>query len=342
MAGANSPKGVGFWPKLLLWVVVILAAFFYLRYINGKGSEGKSGEGAASTAQTAGVEPPSRGAIDTAPAVRVKPAASTAIDAVSRERAQSNAVAEEHPSPKRDGSAVTQSAAPGISPSGLAASVGTKVSPQQAEPTTLPIQAAASAQQSALRKGAAGEPPSTPPGLPAPETAEPDSAVPPVPSIGAEVSVSAQTAPMRPSLPSEPKAQGEGGAATGEQATTLGPDKAPALSSLQAREHSDAQVGKVEQESNVSGAIPYKPPAVCPLALPGAPTSVREALTANPASESFEEQRARIIAEYQALRRESWELMREYREYMGAPGRRSVPPYGYYPRYAPGYFRYWQ
>lgn len=234
MAGSKSGKGVGIWPKLLLWGVVILAGFIYLRDINEKGAEGEPGEGIDATAPSSAAGSTSKGAIETAPAVPIEPA-----------------------------------------------------------------------------------------------------------------SLSEEAAPVAPSLPNDPKTQRKGGSAPEEQARMNGAGvqeagRTSVTVSPQASNHSDARKGRKAQQSAVSGSLAPQSPEESLPASPGASVAGNAAAIRHPVAESFEEQRTRVMAEYQALRRERWELVRDYWEYMGAPGRPSMGPHGFYPGYAPGYYRPWQ
>jgi len=344
MAEPKPEKGVGISPKLVLWGVVILAGFFYLRSINEKGFQDKPDEVTNSAAQTASVESARQGAVETAPAVPTEPVTSSKIGEDSGEWPKPIVSGDEQSISEPPESAVAKPGAPAMSAVGITGSSDAK-SPQMAEPTALPAEGTAMAQQPESGSKVVGELSHTGSSFPASVALESDSAARSTPAESSEGSLSAEAVPAAPSLPNEPKTQREGGTAPREQVrmqrvVTKGAGKTSGPVPSQAPKHSDAQKRWTAQEPTVSGSPAPRHQEASLSVSPGA--AAGKAAATDLPRESFEEQRARVMAEYQALRRERWELMREYWEYMGAPGRRSMRPHGFYPGYAPEYYRPWQ
>ncbi|MCG6862177.1 MAG: hypothetical protein LJE70_13015, partial [Chromatiaceae bacterium] len=155
---------------------------------------------------------------------------------------------------------------------------------------------------------------------PVPDAAEAAPAANQAQPVSAPVPASAISLPVVPSVPVAPEyegAQASTGVAEGRLQREVPSPAAPVATPQPARA-SAAGVSAVPDalESRMS-PLPYA------------------------AEESYERQRARIMAEYEAKQRQYQERMRRYWELMGRPRTRPERPYGTYPGYAPGYYPRW-
>jgi len=127
-------------------------------------------------------------------------------------------------------------------------------------------------------------------------------------------------------------------AAEPAEADRVAATPAPAAVSAAVAETAPAPQASLEPAPQSSGAAPFSAPVAMPA--PMEPP----AMAARPSEgESLAEQRARLMADYEAMRRAAEERMREHWEQMraAAPPVAVMPPPGYYyPAYAPapGYY----
>ena len=361
MAGSESSKGSSRWLKLLLWGLVIVGGFLYLRSINDKVLEDRPDVGIAEKADTA---PATVDASATAPAEPAEaPEGST--------QPQSISFQEEQPAPAVEGSVNAQPDIPGIpsiSSAEPAEAAGTQP-PPQTEPTEPAVETIPTMQWTAPDEGTQEAPTPAPVILPAPAVTEPGPATPHAEAESARTPSSAEPTPVAASVPEAPRIRDQG--APVEVGPIPEPENTQAPPSPQMTARGSSHGGAPEPTSTAlkeeafpkgltsEGGPETHTPRTTPTAAPPAPvtpaqppteshsakpTTPLSGPTASPdlPTGHHAERRARIMAEYQARQRMRREQIRQYREYTRGSRMPATGPYGAYPGYSPEDYRPWQ
>ena len=355
MAGPDSSKRLSPWPKLLLWGVVIVAGVLYLGVIRDKGSEDRPTEGSVQTEDRAPGGDVDTGKADPAAEAPIAPLPASDSNA----QPQRVLTREVQPTPRLVEPVIVEPDTPSVwsaqmpPPTAESAAVpGVIARPRQTAPKDEPVDEAA-AEPAALPVPAAVESGSAEPFV-QPESAEtpgsdlpavaatPASAVPQVPGGGSELAVEvpahapALVPPLSPQTPAK----------TDDQAGAPEPVQAR----LRTRDaYSPASIGGTDLDRGTPvPKLPMAPPRFAnpsgpAMGLPAEPVVPYpiEARAPGPDVESFQEQRARIMAEYRAKQRWYRERMWRYWEFMDGLRSGHTGPYGAYPGYAPRYYRQW-
>lgn len=292
MAGSEAGKGLGLWPKLLLWGAVILIGVLYLSSVGQHRSDEDRQERAA--AQPTEVEEADTSAGAGAISASEEGAATIAggetgtVDAnLQVETAIDQPVSAEQSASMEE----TARAAEEL--------IETTAAPQ---PEPIP---------EAGERLPAEQEPTRPQGITASEYG---SDAPPEQRVLAEPAQEPKTAPAQ----TKPHALKAEPAAEEAPEVDVTPEEAEAF----------AKAVISDSDEKPATQVPDPPEPTVPDARATAPTTA----TAAPPGENWQERRARIMAEYEAMRKRAEEEMRR------RWGRGGMGPYGAYPGYGQGYY----
>jgi len=327
MSGSDSSKTRGIWSKLLIWVVVIVAGFFYLRALDEKRMEERQQEVAAQTAaETSAVRSEDKAAVDVTEAASLEATPPPEVDA----QRQSPASREGQQVPPAQASAAAQPDVSPVTKPGPADSAPVQGQEREGLAAAPAVEAEAAPQKEASDENRKEEQSPAPDGSPVPAAAEAGPSDPQAPIEFSGAPLAAEPSPAAPTIP----------LASPESARSFSP-VVPRASVV------EAEPAAPPSASAAPSSLAQPEPAQASVPTPAEPEpaapAAAEPEASSPPGEAAEDQRARVMAERRAMQRRYWRQQRQpYRAPRSWPRTGPTGPYGaYYPGSAPQYYRSW-